>query len=246
MPLCLARADLTERSEKLAEQGDVDASMAAVQQAERLRGDADRLATRYSQPDRFMLVCEVCGLFIQSTDNEARRRDHIEGKQVGLHGAGAGLAVALAFRVVPHPVGMVLRGRACCAPSSRPQSPQPSDPPHPPPPRLLRFSTWAGWPSATSTRSWWRSTAAAGGLPRTAQMRRRARSARRRCPTAAAAAARATAATDGGAAAAAAETAGLCGWGGGVWPCRGLAIQVSLQRCCCILSAFPSHQFICW
>ena len=26
-------------------------------------------------------VCEVCGVFIQSTDNEARRRDHIEGKQ---------------------------------------------------------------------------------------------------------------------------------------------------------------------
>lgn len=31
------RADLTERSEKLAEEGDVDASMAAVAQAERLR-----------------------------------------------------------------------------------------------------------------------------------------------------------------------------------------------------------------
>lgn len=26
-------------------------------------------------------VCDVCGLFIQSTDTEARRRDHVEGKQ---------------------------------------------------------------------------------------------------------------------------------------------------------------------
>jgi hypothetical protein len=33
--------------------------MAAVAQAERMRGDADRLAKRYSQPDRFMEVCPV-------------------------------------------------------------------------------------------------------------------------------------------------------------------------------------------
>lgn len=72
---------LTERSEQMAEEGDVDASMAAVAQAERLRADADKLAARYSQPDRFMEVCDVCGVFIQSTDNEARRRDHLEGKQ---------------------------------------------------------------------------------------------------------------------------------------------------------------------
>ena len=26
-------------------------------------------------------MCDVCGVFIQSTDNEARRRDHLEGKQ---------------------------------------------------------------------------------------------------------------------------------------------------------------------
>ena len=41
----------------MAEEGDVDASMAAVAQAERLRADADKLAARYSQPDRFMEVC---------------------------------------------------------------------------------------------------------------------------------------------------------------------------------------------
>lgn len=73
--------DLTERSEKLAEEGDVDASMAAVAQAERLRKDAEGLIARYSRPDRQLEVCEVCGLFMQSTDSEARKRDHIEGKQ---------------------------------------------------------------------------------------------------------------------------------------------------------------------
>ena len=50
---------LTERSEALAEAGDVDASMAAVGAAERLRADADKLVARYSAPDRFMEVCEV-------------------------------------------------------------------------------------------------------------------------------------------------------------------------------------------
>ena len=113
----------------------MDGSMAAVAQAERMRGDADRLVARYSQPDRYMEVCpvspnllgsqpvvinqpaslsdsqtacqprlatlpwqakfrlgppawqfdlpclQVCGLFVQSTDSEARRRDHVEGKQ---------------------------------------------------------------------------------------------------------------------------------------------------------------------
>lgn len=50
-------------------------------QAERLRADAGRLEARYSQPDRYLQVCEVSGVYIQSTDGEARRRDHVEGKQ---------------------------------------------------------------------------------------------------------------------------------------------------------------------
>ena len=58
-PALLVRAVLTERSEKLAEDGDVDASMAALTQAERVRDDAKKLEHRYSQPDRFMEVCEV-------------------------------------------------------------------------------------------------------------------------------------------------------------------------------------------
>lgn len=73
--------DLTSRSEKMAEEGDVDASMAALGQVERLREEASKLEARYSAPDRYMEVCDVCGVFIQSTDNEARRRDHLEGKQ---------------------------------------------------------------------------------------------------------------------------------------------------------------------
>lgn len=40
----------------MAEGGDVDASMAALAQAERLRGEADTLVARYSQPDRYMEV----------------------------------------------------------------------------------------------------------------------------------------------------------------------------------------------
>ncbi|KAL4423377.1 hypothetical protein ABPG77_004308 [Micractinium sp. CCAP 211/92] len=75
--------ELTERSEKLAEDGDVDGSLAAVTQAERLRADAEAMVKRYSAPDRALEVCEVCGVFIQldTRDAEARRRDHVEGKQ---------------------------------------------------------------------------------------------------------------------------------------------------------------------
>ncbi|GAB4817372.1 hypothetical protein N2152v2_004418 [Parachlorella kessleri] len=73
--------EVTDESGKLAEGGDVDASLAAVQQAERLQREHERLQKKYTEPDRYIMVCEVCGVFIQSTDNEARRRDHIEGKQ---------------------------------------------------------------------------------------------------------------------------------------------------------------------
>ena len=45
---------------------------------------------------------QVCGVFIQSTDNEARRRDHLEGKQylggwVGASWVGPGCGGAIAF-----------------------------------------------------------------------------------------------------------------------------------------------------
>ncbi|PSC70918.1 U1 snRNA associated [Micractinium conductrix] len=76
--------ELTERSEKMAEDGDIDASMAAIAQAERLRIDADELTKRYTKPDRTMDVCEVCGVFIQNIDTAAGKQahaDHLEGKQ---------------------------------------------------------------------------------------------------------------------------------------------------------------------
>ena len=52
-----------------------------IVQAEAIQKDHDNLHKKMTAPDRFMTVCEVCGVYIQSTDNEARRRDHIEGKQ---------------------------------------------------------------------------------------------------------------------------------------------------------------------
>ena len=60
-------------SEKLAEDGDVDGSMAKVAGAEALQQKWKELLDSYTQPDRTMSVCEICGVFVQSTDNEQRR-----------------------------------------------------------------------------------------------------------------------------------------------------------------------------
>ncbi len=60
-------------SEKLAEDGDVDGSMAKVAEAEALQQKWKELLDSYTQPDRTMSVCEICGVFVQSTDNEQRR-----------------------------------------------------------------------------------------------------------------------------------------------------------------------------
>lgn len=57
-----------------AEEGDVDASMAYNKQAETLRAQYDSLKESLTQPERTMTVCDVCGVFINSTDNEARRK----------------------------------------------------------------------------------------------------------------------------------------------------------------------------
>ena len=64
----------TERSSQLAEQGDVDGSMVCVQQAEAFQAQHDALQKQLTQPERIMTVCEVCGVFINSTDNEQRRQ----------------------------------------------------------------------------------------------------------------------------------------------------------------------------
>ena len=60
-------------SEKLAEDGDVDGSMAKMAEAEGLQAKWKELFDSYTQPDRTMSVCEICGVFVQSTDNEQRR-----------------------------------------------------------------------------------------------------------------------------------------------------------------------------
>ena len=58
-PLCPA-AGLVEQSERVAEEGEVDASMALAAQAEALKGEHDKLLATLTAPDRIMSVCEVC------------------------------------------------------------------------------------------------------------------------------------------------------------------------------------------
>lgn len=67
-------ADLLRKSQEAGEQGDVDVSMALAQQAEDLQGQHDRLKRSLTAPDRTMMVCDICGVFINSTDNDQRRQ----------------------------------------------------------------------------------------------------------------------------------------------------------------------------
>ena len=48
--------------------------MVCVQQAEAFQAQHDALQKQLTQPERIMTVCEVCGVFINSTDNEQRRQ----------------------------------------------------------------------------------------------------------------------------------------------------------------------------
>lgn len=48
-------AEATDESERLAEAGEIDASMAAVQTAERLRAEHERLAKKYTEPERYIM-----------------------------------------------------------------------------------------------------------------------------------------------------------------------------------------------
>lgn len=73
-----------EKSQQLGEEGDVDGSMMFAQQAESLKQQHESMKKTFTQPERTMTVCEVCGVFINSTDNEQRRKassDHLNGKQ---------------------------------------------------------------------------------------------------------------------------------------------------------------------
>lgn len=68
-------------SQRLGEDGDVDGSMVYAQQAENFKLQHENLLKTLTQPERTMTVCDVCGVFINSTDNEQRRKDHLNGKQ---------------------------------------------------------------------------------------------------------------------------------------------------------------------
>merc|ERR1711977_502769 len=71
-----------ETSQKLGEEGEVDRSLQAAQDAEKIKIEKEGLEQRVKHPGgRIMFVCEICGVFINSTDNEARRADHYNGKQ---------------------------------------------------------------------------------------------------------------------------------------------------------------------
>lgn len=62
-----------DKSQKAGEDGDVDMSMLLAQQAETLKADYAKLEKQLRTPDRTMTVCEVCGVFINSTDNDQRK-----------------------------------------------------------------------------------------------------------------------------------------------------------------------------
>jgi len=70
-----------EKAEQLGEEGDVDGAQVFSLQAEAFAKQKEKELRHLTQPDRTMTVCDVCGVFINSTDNEARRRDHLAGKQ---------------------------------------------------------------------------------------------------------------------------------------------------------------------
>jgi RNA-binding protein Luc7-like 2 len=65
---------MLERSEALAMEGDADGSLAMTEAAERFKAQHDDLHTQLVTPARTKSVCEVCGVFVNSTDNEARRQ----------------------------------------------------------------------------------------------------------------------------------------------------------------------------
>ncbi|KAK9786671.1 hypothetical protein WJX73_003841 [Symbiochloris irregularis] len=73
--------EASEKSERLAEDADVDGSEMFAKQAEAFARQHDNLCKQFMQPERTMTVCEVCGVFINSTDNDQRRADHLAGKQ---------------------------------------------------------------------------------------------------------------------------------------------------------------------
>ena len=74
--------DLQKKSEEAAEQGNVDASMTFANQAEALRKQQTELYKQFTTPERTMSVCDVCGVFINSTDSDQRKAVESSSTQV--------------------------------------------------------------------------------------------------------------------------------------------------------------------
>jgi hypothetical protein len=64
---------MVARAAQLGEEGDVDGAIAVTQQAENLGKQHEVLHKQLTEPERTMTVCDICGVFINSTDNEQRR-----------------------------------------------------------------------------------------------------------------------------------------------------------------------------
>jgi hypothetical protein len=62
-----------DTSQRLGEEGDVDGAMIASQQADAMKQQHESLKRSLTAPERTMTVCEVCGVFINSTDNDQRK-----------------------------------------------------------------------------------------------------------------------------------------------------------------------------
>ncbi|KAL6748790.1 hypothetical protein V8C86DRAFT_3015992 [Haematococcus lacustris] len=63
-----------EKAERLAAEGEVDQAQQCQQAAEAYNKQHEELYKRLTMPEKTMLVCDICGVFINSTDNEQRRR----------------------------------------------------------------------------------------------------------------------------------------------------------------------------
>ena len=66
-------AEAIEQSDALAEAGDADGIVAMTEKAARLKEEHDTLRLELVTPERTKAVCEVCGVFTNSNDNEQRK-----------------------------------------------------------------------------------------------------------------------------------------------------------------------------
>jgi len=71
--------------ERYGEEGEVDKAEDANKKVALLIGEKERIEKAeldpYGQREKTQTICEVCGNIAQSTDNEQRKQNHLEGKQ---------------------------------------------------------------------------------------------------------------------------------------------------------------------